>query len=312
MSRNPLSAFYSRGPIKNLAKLAEVLDLSERELHHAADTADCSYRTVPLKKKDGSPRPTWDALPRLKSIHERIKNRLLVLVFYPLYLQGGIRDRENPRDYVRNAAIHAGQKCIVNEDIADFYPSVLSSQVFAIWHEFFRFSVEVSEMLTALTTRRGVLPQGAKTSSYLANLAFWRTEPEFVRHIQLLGYRYSRLADDVTISSSHRMSRAEKGEVMSLVYSFMKRDGFRPKYRKHQMFGAHQRMLVNNLVVNVRAALPVEERKRIRRLVHHASRGVEPARSQLAHVKGKLGKLSRFHPRAAKKLAGKLTVHLTS
>jgi hypothetical protein len=305
MSRNPLSAFYSRGPIKDLAKLAEVLDLSTESLLQAAKSAERSYSFVPQRKKDGSLRETWNARPLLKSIQQRIKTRILAQAWYPLYLQGGIRDRKNPRDYAQNAAIHAGQKSIINEDIADFYPSVRSSQVFAIWREFFRFGEDVSETLTSLTTRKGVLPQGAKTSSYLANLAFWRTEPEFVRHVHSLGYRYSRLADDVTISSPNVMTNEEKSAVMSRLYTFMKREGFRPKYRKHTIHGAHQRMLVNNLVVNVRAALPIEERKRIRRIVYLSSRA-SVSDVPMAHVKGKLGKLSRFHPAAACNLAKKL------
>jgi len=121
------------------------------------------YTFVPQKKKDGSPRETWNAHRQLKQVHERIKNRFLRTVIFPLYLQGGILDLSNPRDYVRNAGIHAGQAWIVNEDITDFFPSTSAEQVLDIWKGLFRFPHEVALTLTRLTSRRGVLPQGAKS-----------------------------------------------------------------------------------------------------------------------------------------------------
>ena len=315
MLMNPLRPFYRCAPIRDLDKLAEVLEISRAQLERLAGRANRMYRPVPQKKKDGSVRMTWDAFRALKGVHQLIKVRILAKADYPLYLQGGIRDRENPRDYARNAGMHAGQACVINEDIADFFPSTTLDQVQDIWEHFFRFPPEVADCLTKLTTRRRELPQGAKTSSYLANLVFWRTEYEIVRHLNSLGLTYSRLADDITVSSPKPLVRREKSAVMSIVYSFIKRDGFTPKYRKHDIFGRNERMLVNNLVVNVRPALQARERQAVRSLVHRVVK--TPAASEnvssdvsLAHVKGKVGKVKRFHPRAGSKLASKLRAAL--
>lgn len=316
MLMNPLRPFYRHGPIRDLDTLAEVLEISRAELERLASRANRMYRPIPQKKKkDGSVRMTWDALRALKAVHQLIKVRILAKADYPLYLQGGIRDRQNPRDYARNAGMHAGQACVINEDIADFFPSTTPDQVRDIWEHFFRFPPKVADCLSRLTTRRGELPQGAKTSSYLANLVFWRTEYEIVRHLNSMGLTYSRLVDDITVSSPKPLSRQEKSEVMSIVYSFVKRSGYTPKYRKHDIFDRNERMLVNNLVVNVRPALQSRERQAVRGLVHRvvktstASEGVSSDVS-LAHVKGKVGRVKRFHPRAGSKLASKLRVVL--
>jgi len=262
-------------------------------------------------KKDGSKRVTWNAFRQLKAVHQLIKVRLLAKATYPLYLQGGIRDRENPRDHARNAGIHAGQACVVNEDIAEFFPSTTSEHVRDIWEHFFRFSPEVAECLTLLTTRRRQLPQGAKTSNHLANLVFWRQEHELVLHLKTLGWKYSRLTDDITISFPRPVSRSRKSSVISILYSFIKRHGYHPKYRKHDIFDRNERMLVNNLVVNRHPALPQSERNAIRGLVHRTvqkiqQRDSEEAAGSILSVVGKIGNLKRFHKRAGEELSEKL------
>ena len=228
MPPNPLQPFYRHAPIRDLDTLAEVLELSRSQLERMARSADRSYRCSPQKKKDGSERITWDAHRQLKAAQHLIKERILAKVSYPLYLHGGIRDRENPRDYARNAGIHAGSACVINEDISNFFPSTTASQVRAIWLHVFRFSREVAECLTSLTTRHGEMPQGAKTSNHLANLVFWSDEHEFVRHLAVRGLTYSRLTDDITVSSRHPLSRELKSEIVSKFYAFIKRNGYKP------------------------------------------------------------------------------------
>jgi hypothetical protein len=311
MTPNPLKPFYKYGPIQDHDTLAEVLELSRQQLERLAQNADRMYRPVPQKKKDGSARLTWDAFRQLKAVHQLIKVRILGKVAYPLYLQGGIRDRSNPRDHVRNAGIHAGQACVINEDIADFFPSTIFQQVRDIWEHFFRYSPEVARYLALLTTRRGKLPQGAKTSNHLANLVFWHEEHELVSHLKGLGWTYSRLADDLTVSFPNPVSRSRKSKVVSVLYAFVKRHGYQPKYRKHDVFDGNERMLVNNLVVNKHPALPKEECSAIRALVHRTVRQLDETHGEiseksLAQVQGKLGKLKRLHGRAGTRLSEKL------
>lgn len=50
------------------------------------------------------------------------------------------------------------------------------------------FSDDVAEILTMLTTKDGGLPQGAVTSSFLANLVFWDYEPSLVEKLAFAGY----------------------------------------------------------------------------------------------------------------------------
>ncbi len=311
MLPSPLKPFYKHGPIRSLATLAEVLEVTPAQLERLARNADRMYRPVQQKKRDGSVRMTWDAYRQLKEVQHLIKVRILARVSYPLYLQGGIRDRENPRDYARNAGIHAGQACVINEDIADFFPSTTDDRVRDIWEHFFRFSPAVAACLTLLTTRRGELPQGAKTSNHLANLAFWRSEHDLVRYLRLNGWAYSRLTDDITVSFSTPAARLRKSRIVSILYAFIKNNGYRPKYRKHSIFGRNEQMLVNGLVVNKRPALTQKERQSIRALVNRKIVGIQSqvgnsSDDSLARVLGKIGKLKRFHKRTGNRLGVRL------
>lgn len=305
--------FYSQAPIRDLETLARVVNLELEELLHLAKSSGRMYRRVPQRKKDGSTRETWDARPKLKRVQGLIKSRILEKVVYPRYLHGGIRDPDFPRDYARNAAIHVGQALLINEDVTDFFPSTTAARVHEIFRDVFRFSEDVASCLTELTTRKGQLPQGARTSNHLANLAFHRAEYSIVEYFKSRGIRYSRLTDDITISARRHISPAEKTRIIATIYGMLHRAGYRPKRSKHKLFTRRDSMLVNNLVVNARVSLPELERKNIRaeaqRLVGKiASSAAEPADPR---VTGRIGKLGRFHPRRAAVLKQRLAAAQT-
>ena len=158
-------------PIRNFAALARALRLEEVVLQDAAVMANSSYRRV--VPAPGSTRETFDALGILKVIHRRIKDKIFAKVQFPDYLQGSVKHR----DYVSNARKHTNQKILICEDVKKFFPSVQAGNIEDVWCAFFAFSQPVAKLLTQLTTKDGSLPQGAITSSYLANLVLWRDEP---------------------------------------------------------------------------------------------------------------------------------------
>lgn len=297
---------YKRGPVRTLAKLADVLEITEAQLRSLASNASAMYHHCPQLKKDGTARDTWDAHPQLKKLHELVNRRFLRLVEFPLYLQGGIRDRAVPRDYVGHVAIHAGAECAIALDIADFFPSITEAKVFDIWRSFFRFSEEVADTLTKLTTKDGKPPQGAKTSNYLANLVFWRSEHELVRRLHSLGWRYSRLTDDVTVSKLAHPTPREEAKICSTVIGLIHREGFVIKRSKLKVHRQNRPMTLNGLVANVRPALPKAERNKIRAevdsLAHHLGQEKNPDKPLVRRTLGRLAKLSRFHQGKASSL----------
>ncbi len=234
-------------------------------------------------------------------------DRLLVRIAYPTYLHGGIRDRMTPRSIYSNARLHAGARAVILQDIKDFYPSITIRHVRDIFKGLMGFSEEVASVLADLTTRDGVVPQGASTSSYLANLVFWDIEPALVARLSAQGIQYSRFADDITISCARFQDSSELSRIVASVTQMLAAKGcyqkrskmhFRKRGQTIKGDGRWEPLTVTGLAVhNALPGIPKNERKAIRaavkQLEEHASRGrplgeLEP---KILSAMGRIGRL---------------------
>ncbi|HDS1308682.1 RNA-directed DNA polymerase [Stenotrophomonas maltophilia] len=307
MSRVPPPS-YPHGSIQSLAALSRTLGVPADKLLQIAKDADNSYRLAkPIVKADGSVRRPVDARVKLKGVQVRIKERILDQVRFPDYLTGSLKGK----DAVANARLHVGASVVVCEDVAGFFPATSSPAVLGIWRGFFGFSTEVSELLTQLTTLNGALPEGAVTSSHLANLAFWREEHALYEELHREGIRYSRYVDDVSVSSVNQLSRQELAACISRVYTMMGRNGYRPKRAKQQIQWANGPVLVTKLQTNTRVALTKKERHAIRGAVHGLERMALAGPSdellrRLSSVSGQVARLRRLHPNEGQMLKSRL------
>lgn len=296
---------YDLKPICDISALSLSLGIPEELLIKIADQANSLYRKAkPIEKPDGSIRQPFDALPPLKSIQCRIKDRILKRVEFPEYLTGSL----SGRDCRTNAAMHAGAKIVICEDIEGFFPSTTREIILDIWLNFFHFSEDVANLLTSLTTKESVLPQGASTSSYLANLAFWNQEPRLQAKLELKNIVYSRYVDDIAVSSKQFLSKEEQTTLIAQVYGMLKRQGYKAKRRKHEIFTSGRTMLTTKLMVNRKPALQPKERQNIRAAVHtlelrisSGERGSEIT-TELNRVTSRVGRLGTLHPTEAKPL----------
>lgn len=300
---------YNAEPIRLISSLAKALGMEDGELSKLASRASGLYRVAKeIRKPDGTIRRTYDALPPLKNVQRRIKQRILDRVNFPSYLTGSIKGR----DYKVNAAQHSGAKIVIAEDIGSFFPSTSASIVFDVWRHFFGFGHEVALCLTNLTTRRDELPQGAITSAHLANLVFWREEAQLQARLDLDGITYSRFVDDVAVSSRSVIEPARKTEIVASIYGMMMRRGYRPKRGKHELHTARSRMVVTKLTVNTKPGLAREDRSKIRAMVHELEclsaslDNAQAVQDRLNKVAGKIAMLGRFHPGKATALKKRL------
>lgn len=302
-------------PIAKVSSLASLLSTNKSDLLYIAGNVDRFYKPGrALKKRNGEPRRTHDAKWPLKIIHERIKNRILRKVDYPYYLQGGIAaDTGQPRGCRANARIHSGKRLIITEDIKDFFPCTSEKIVKGIWQYFFRFSPEIANILTCITTYRNQLPQGWKTSSDLANLAFWNAEPDLVYSLEQRGYSYSRYMDDIVVSSGCQINKKQKTYVISKVYGMLFSKEFAPKRSKHEILGRNQRMTVTGLVVNGKKPTVSKHKRgevrdgisRLEKLPMENRSGAD-YRKSWDRLSGLVGHISTCHPEEGKKLRARL------
>lgn len=298
MSLHLIKPHYPCEPIGTISKLAKALGKEESFLRELANNANGMYREVLIEKANKKPRLTFDAQGQLKDVHESIKNRILSRVRFPEYLHGSLKGC----NYATNAALHTNKKFIICEDVQQFFPSVSSLLVMDIWKNLFHFPEEVAALLTALTTKDGAIPQGAKTSSYLANLVFWRDEPLLQAKLAQKGIVYSRYVDDIAMSSKSYLPKSEQTKVIADVYGMLRKHGLfaSRKKGKHQVFSSSQPMLVTKLIVNRKPSLSKEKRSQIRAQVHNATQSVSI--EMLNNAAQSAGQLGRFHPVEAKRL----------
>ena len=88
----------------------------------------------------------------------------------------------------------------VTVDVKSFYDNVDHRAVFRTLREF-GYGTEVARLLTKLTTRKGLLPQGAPTSGVIANLVLTRPLDVPTRlQTEITNTRFTRFVDDIALS----------------------------------------------------------------------------------------------------------------
>lgn len=271
---------YPCNPIRSLKALSLALGESVELLQSLAKRSSNLYRHVPQTKKDGSVRDTYDAHEPLKAIQRKIVDKFLARVRYPDYLHGGIKDPNARRSIYSNARMHGKAKTLLLQDIKDFFPSIGVQHVQQIFTGLFGFSGEVAQVLASLCSRHGAVPQGASTSGYLANLVFWDVEPALVARLHARGFKYTRFADDITISAMTPLERVVLTELVGAVTDMLAKKGCQQRRSKLHVRKRGQTILakagfepltVTGLsVFNEAPGLTKAERKAIRAAVKQA------------------------------------------
>lgn len=303
-------AHYPHDRVQSIDSLQHPLGMASADLKRLAARASKMYfiaKRVP--KDDGSLRILYDTQEPLKSVLHRINANFLRKVVYPDYLTGGVPGK----DYTNSAMIHLGARSVIKEDISKFYPSVRYDVVHEIWAKFFGFADEVADLLALLTTRDEHLEQGAPTSGYLANLALWDVEPRLIAALAPIGItRYSRHVDDITLSSVEHLSSSKVDWAVRTVGASLALKGLLVHPTKHEVMQAAGPIKILKLVANTKPSLPLQERSRVRAMVHSYCQQVAMGGSVpellalLPRVRGQAYKVKRFHQRIGERMVEQL------
>jgi hypothetical protein len=301
---------YLGSNLINVVDLADLLGVEVCQILHYASNSTSSYVLIRQPKKNGGYREIYSPIEGLKAIQRAILNQILRKVQLPNYLQGSVVGR----DYLSNARLHTAKATLIKEDIKDFFPSIQSGEVNLIWVDFFGFSKEVSEILTLLTTFNGFLPQGAPTSSDIANIIFFDLEPTLYGELKRMGLEYSRYVDDISISCDRVLKPDEVKNVQKRLFNMLGKKGLCPKKEKSEVHRNTRRMEVHNINVNTsRPTRAKRDRNNMRAAVHNCEISRHKVGSDnLEFIKlfnqtyGKLIELERMHPQEARKLLNRL------
>ena len=159
--------------------------------------------SLPFDKKIGSKmrrlyqtkEPLIGALVRLNRILQRLK--------LPKAMHGSIRGRS----CLSNARPHINAQAWLQLDVKDFFPSITSARVYAMFARDCGCSPDVARLLTQLTTADGRLPQGFPTSPMIANLVARPLARRLAKLALQHGAAFTQYLDDMTISGPEHVLR---------------------------------------------------------------------------------------------------------
>jgi hypothetical protein len=251
----------------------------------------------------------------LKDIQRRIKE--VVLDAFPLSpdVHGGVRGG-SPKS---NAAQHLDQPCLVNLDVRKFFPHVRHYVVLEMFRREFGFGRDVARILTQLTTFKSRLPQGAPTSTAIANLLLaGPVDGPISQSAKHHDVRYTRFVDDIALSGTNpRPVINVVARMLSRRRLPMHRESgkFEPKSKpKLKITSGAKAQEVTGLTVNSPNGPSVSRKKRdrIRASIFglRCKTNKQERASAVASIRGKIAYVRQFNPGAAKRLAGYLAARL--
>ena len=188
---------------------------------------------------------------------------------------------------------------VVTIDIKDFFPSIRHTQVFKVWRELLGCSDEVASLLTRLTTFEKHLPQGASTSTSLANLVLFSIDGSIRQGCQDLGIRYSSWVDDLAFSGE------KAAEFVPEVISVLARAGFSIGRKKLKVMGAGSQHVLHGIVINKHPKLLRHRFSELRSAIHKLAIGKIPADlvgDYTESLTGAIATVAAICPRQGRKL----------
>lgn len=225
------SSLYQKAQLK---ELASILGTTSHQLKEIASGIVGYYRewteekydkTGELKRyKDGTIKTRVISPPQdpLYSIQSAIKDRILAKVVLADNIHGGVKGRSN----ITNAKPHQGNRFVFTTDLQDFFPNISHKQVNEALLQL-GFTHHKAHWLTKLITLKYRVPQGAPTSSHIANIVFMPIDTALISLCNENGITYTRYVDDLTFSSPNNFDH-----LLNSFLSIIIGGGFKISYRK--------------------------------------------------------------------------------
>lgn len=281
--------------LKNLHDVAEFWGIPPSQLAFYAYAVDkrSVYSTFSIPRRNGRRRLIEVPVRSLKYI-QRIMHESLVPLYRP---HDSVHGFLPSRSIITNARTHVGQRYVLNIDLSDFFPSITRKRLFGrLVAEPYALQNPVANLIASLATNAFTrLPQGSPSSPVLANMVTAQMDAELARLCANLRCKYTRYADDITISISRgelsphlaRYPNARgTGQVIigEALSEIVERHGFQINHRKSRLQSYWTRQMCTGLVVNGDHASPSRTYiRRLRALMDNCRRKGWEEAAQLLH-----------------------------
>lgn len=217
------------------------------------------YRTFNIRKGKGA-RTIRAPKVALKIIQRWLAHHLSQAITLPEYVVGFVPCRST----FDGALPHCKANWLFSTDIEEFFPST-SQQLVTTSLQNIGYSDRAATLIASLSSINGGLAQGSPCSPFLSNLAFGKSDAEIARICSERGYKYSRYADDISISGLGEPPT----DLAEIIKNIVSSSGWAISAEKTKIVIAPKRMKVFGLVVNgPHPVLTKGYRNRIRAIRH--------------------------------------------
>ena len=294
----------SRLDLYSLSKLEYLLGVPRQKLRVIAANAGAYYEPFPKKDKrrpfqkkfkPAKKRVIDNPTGELKAVQSKINSNLLKPIVLPYYLCGGVKGKT----ILDNVALHFGAAELVTMDIKSFFPSISNVQVYGVWSKVLNCSPLISEVLTKLTTFERHLPQGAPTSTLLANLVLFSVDGPIRTECAQQGVQYSTWVDDLVLSGANARS------VINLAVGILGKAGFKISHRKMKIMGGGTRKVLNGVLLGRFPSVLPDRLSQLRSGIHKLrTNQIVPSEIEeyVRSLEGRISQVANIVPQKGKKL----------
>lgn len=242
--------------------LSLLMGINLTTLNYYIINTDEFYNEVRIPKKNGEYRDISMPSYNLKKIQRWILDNILYNVEVHKSATGFMREKS----IVDNARCHIKKDVVVNIDIKNFFPSIDFNKVFYMFYNL-GYTKELCYALSKLVTYAGVLPQGAPSSPYIANIIMKNIDLRLEGFSNKINSDYTRYADDITISGNKKVVLQ-----VPFIISIIENEGFKINLEKLKIQYRRSRQEVTGIVVNDKLSIKKEFKKNLRQHIYYCKR----------------------------------------
>ena len=210
--------------IRNLSDLSKRLACDKNDLQSRIQISDQSKyfkkMDIPKKNRKLGYRTVYQCTDMvLSQIHKYIASSINITEMFPEYVRGFVVGGS----CTKNAKMHLAKKYLLHADIIHFFESFSLDSIVKVFLEL-GCNEGIAKGLSKLCTLNGVLVQGINSSPVLANFACKQMDEELNALSLRYGCKYSRYADDITISGNNTLPEKREIEEIFSTYDFRMND----------------------------------------------------------------------------------------
>lgn len=236
--------------------------------------AASKFRKFTIPKKSGGLRN----ITAPSSALVNLQRQLLGLIEPDTSFRPNVHGFVKGRSIASNADVHVGSRWILNFDIKDFFETITFARIYGrLQANPYNYSPSVATIVAHVCCNDKKLIQGGPLSPIISNIICDRLDSELVRLCGKYGARYSRYADDITISTRRHKFPSEIASLsgapsaVSLgpeLLEIVKNNGFVINDDKTRLLGRHSSQEVTGLITNEKRNVPRAFIRQIRCMIH--------------------------------------------